>query len=77
MARSPLLLRLLRQHLHQMMLQCLHQDLPQQIFMLHKHFGHQRRLPITHQEKRESDSSATIYKVKTYAPHNKLLQLNT
>lgn len=42
--------------------------------MLHKHFAHQRLLPIIHSEKLESRGSATIYKIELYGPHNKLKQ---
>jgi hypothetical protein len=40
--------------------------------MVHKHFGRQRLLPITHKERRGGGGSAIIYKIKLYGPHNKL-----
>jgi hypothetical protein len=40
--------------------------------MVHKHFGPQRLLPITHKERSVGGGSAIIYKIKIYGPHNKL-----
>lgn len=40
--------------------------------MLHKHFGRQRLLPITHKERCGGQSMA-IYKIKLYGPHNKII----
>jgi hypothetical protein len=40
--------------------------------MVHKHFGRQRLLPITHKERLGGGGSAIIYKIKLYGPHNKL-----
>ncbi len=45
--------------------------------MLHRHFGRQRLLPITHKEKRESGGSAAIFKIKLYGPHNKLISVGS
>jgi hypothetical protein len=41
--------------------------------MLHKHFGRQRLLPITHKERCGSTASVATYKIKLYGPHNKLI----
>lgn len=41
--------------------------------MLHKRFGRQRLLPITHKEPRGMDGVAEKYLVKLYGPYNKLL----
>lgn len=40
--------------------------------MQHRHFVHQRLLPITHKERRGGGGSAIIYKIKLFGPHNKL-----
>jgi hypothetical protein len=45
--------------------------------MLHKYFGRQRLLPITQKEHFESGGNATIYKIKLYGPHNKLIPAAT
>jgi hypothetical protein len=41
--------------------------------MLHKYFGRQRLLPITHKEKCEGGGNAARYKIKLYGPHNRLI----
>ena len=45
--------------------------------MLHKYFGRQRLLPITHKEKSEGGGSAARYKIKLYGPHNKLIPVGS
>jgi len=42
-------------------------------YMLHKHFGRQRLLPIIHTETLGDGGGALIYKIKLYEPLNKLL----
>jgi hypothetical protein len=41
--------------------------------MLHKHFGHQRVLPITQKETCTGVGGVATYKIKLYGPHNKVI----
>jgi hypothetical protein len=48
--------------------------------MLHKHFGRQRLLPITHKEICGGEGGAggaATYKIKLYGPHNKLIPVGS
>jgi hypothetical protein len=43
--------------------------------MLHKHFGHQRLLPITYKEPRGIEGMAHRYMIKLFGPHNEMLSV--